>query len=219
MSMKRCMFEDQIDSYLLNKLEGQEKESFEEHYFNCPSCFRQMEERDALISTIKHRGAWLFKDEAASEQRNWVPAWKRARSSFTPRQWATVGVAAAALLLVVFGVLPQFRGPAPQFVLSETEVVRGESLTLMSPIIDVKSVPTFFEWKSLGQEVEYKISLYNGGLLWSAVTRDSRIAVPEEIRQRMLPGQRFAWQVRAFSARGTLIAVSSKVQFQINPAE
>jgi len=217
--MKRCTFEDRIDSYLLNKLEGQEKESFEEHFFNCPSCFRQMEERDVLISTIKNRGAWLFKDEAATEQRNWVPAWKRALSSFTPRQWATVGVAAAALLLVVFGVLPRFTGPSPQFVLSETEVVRGESLTLMSPIIDVKSVPAFFEWKSLGQDVEYKISLYNGGLIWSAVTRDSRIAVPEETRQRMLPGQRFAWQVRAFSARGTLIAVSSKVQFQIEPAE
>jgi hypothetical protein len=35
----------------------------------------------------------------------------------------------------------------------------------------------------------------------------------------MLPGQRFAWQVRAFSANGALIAVSSKVQFQIAPAD
>jgi hypothetical protein len=217
--MKKCLYADQIDDYLLNKLEGGPREQFEEHYFNCPSCFRQMEERDALISTIKSRGAWIFKDEAAAAQRDWVPAWKRALSSFTPRQWATIGVAAAAFLVVVFGVLPQLRDSSPQFVLSETEVVRGESLTLMSPIIDVKSVPTFFEWKSLGQGVEYKISLYNGGLLWSAVTRDSRIAIPEETQHRMLPGQRFAWQVRAFSARGTLIAVSSKVQFQIEPGE
>src|SRR4030042_1404518 len=162
--MTKCLYTNQIDDYLLNKLEGGAREQFEEHYFNCPSCFRQMEERDSLISTIKSRGAWLFKDEAAAEQRDWVPAWKRALSSFTPRQWATGGVSAAALLLVVFGGLPQFRGESPQFVLSETEVVRGESLTLMSPIIDVKSVPSFFEWKSLGQEVEYKISLYNGGV-------------------------------------------------------
>ena len=216
--MKKCLFADQIDDYLLNKLEGEAKEQFEEHYFNCPSCFRQMEEQDVLVSTIKSRGAWIFK-EPASKEREWVPAWKRALSSFTPRQWATVVVAAAALLLVVFGVLPQFRDSSPQFVLSETEVVRGESLTLMSPIIDVRSVPAFFEWKSLGLEVEYKISLYNGGLLWSAVTRESRISIPEETRQRMLPGQRFAWQVRAFSGNGTLIAVSSKVQFQIGPAE
>jgi hypothetical protein len=217
--MKKCIYTDQIDDYLLNRLEGGAREQFEEHYFNCPSCFRQMEEREAVISTIKSRGAWIFEPESVPAQRHWVPAWKRALSSFAPRQWATVGVAAAVLLFAVFGLLPRFRGSSPQFVLSDTEVVRGESLTLMSPIIDVRSVPTFFEWKALGQDVEYRISLYNGGLLWSDTTRESRITVPEEIRQRMLPGQRFSWQVKAFSARGTLIAVSSKVQFQIEAAE
>jgi len=217
--MKKCRFASQIDDYLLDRLGGGAKEQFEEHYFNCASCFREMEERDALISTIKLQGARLFREPASSKRADWVPAWKRAFSSFTPRQWATVGVAAAALLIVVFGALPRFRGSSPQFVLSETEVVRGESLTLMSPIIDVRSVPNYFEWKSLGQDVEYKISLYNGELLWTASTKENRIQVPEETRQRMQPGQRFAWQVRAFSPRGALIAVSSKVQFQIAPAE
>jgi hypothetical protein len=200
-------------------LEGEPKERFEEHYFNCPSCFREMEERDALVSTIKSRGAWIFKEKPAAERRDWVPAWRRAVASFTPRQWATVGVAAAAILIAVFAILPQFRQATPEFVLNESEVVRGESLTLMSPIIDVRSVPTFFEWKPLPEAAAYKISLYNGGLLWTATTQESRITVPEETRQRMLPGQRFAWQVRAFSASGALIAASSKVQFQIAAAE
>lgn len=217
--MKKCLFADQIDDYLLNRMDGEPKERFEEHYFNCPSCFRQIEERDTLISTIKSRGAWIFRDKPAAEQRAWVPAWRRAVSSFSPRQWATVGVAAAAILIAVFALMPQFRPASPQFFLNENEVVRGESLTLMSPIIDVRAVPTFFEWKPLGEAAEYKISLFNGSLLWSATTQDSRIAVPEETQQRMLPGQRFAWQVRAFSANGALIAVSSKVQFQIAPAD
>jgi anti-sigma factor RsiW len=157
--MKKCLYADQIDDYLFNKLEGGAREQFEEHYFNCPDCFREMEERETVISTIKSRGAWIFKPESVPAQRHWVPAWKRAVASFAPRQWATVGVAAAALLFVVLGVLPRFRSAGPEFVLSDTEVVRGESLTLMSPIIDVRSVPTFFEWKSLAQDVEYKISL------------------------------------------------------------
>src|SRR5512139_1144652 len=157
--MRKCLFADRIDDYLMNKLNEGVREQFEEHYFNCPSCFQEMEERDALISTIKSQVAWLFMAPSASERRDWVPAWKRALSSFTPRQWATVGVAAAAFLIVIFGVMPRFRGSSPQFILSETEVVRGESLTLMSPIIDVRAVPTFFEWKSLGQDVEYRISL------------------------------------------------------------
>ncbi len=217
--MKKCQFEGQIDDYLLDRLRVEEKEAFEQHYFNCQSCFKTMEERDLIIATIKNQGAWIFKEEPAPARKSLVPTFEKISTYFTPRQWATVGIAAGLLLAVVFGVLPQFRGETPQFVLSETEVVRGESLTLLSPIIDVKTAPAFFEWKSLGEDVEYKISLYDGGLIWSVTTRETRVVIPAEIRHQMLPGQKYAWQVRALSPRGTLIAVSSRVQFQIEPSE
>ena len=214
--MKNCQYSEQIDDYLLNRLEGAAKEQFEEHYFNCPSCFQMMEERDALISTIKARGAWIFGREPESGRAEWVPAWKRALASFTPRQWATVGVAAALLLVVVFGVLPRFQGQTPQFVLSDSEVVRGESLTLISPVIDVRSVPAYFEWRQLGEDIEYKISVYNSSLLWTATTEETRIAVPEEVKRQMVSGQKYSWQVKAFSPKGALVAVSSRVQFQVS---
>ncbi len=217
--MKKCRYSDQIDDYLLDRLEGTAKEQFEEHYFNCPSCFQMTEERDALISTIKSRGAWIFKRAPQSGRREWVPAWKRALSSFTPRQWATVGVAAALFLVVVFGVLPRFQGPGPQFILSDSEVVRGESLTLISPVIDVRAVPSYFEWRQLGEDIEYKISVYNGSLLWTATTRETRIVVPEEVKSQMVAGQKYSWQVKAFSPKGTLVAVSSRVQFQVSAGQ
>ncbi|MDH4270533.1 MAG: zf-HC2 domain-containing protein [Candidatus Aminicenantes bacterium] len=214
--MKKCQYTDMIDDYLLNKLEGASKEQFEEHYFNCSSCFQTMEERDALVSTIRARGAWIFKKEPAAGRRDWVPAWKRALASFTPRQWATVGLAAAVVLFAVFGILPRFQGQTPQFVLSDNEIVRGESLTLISPVIDVGSVPGYFEWRQLGEDVEYKIFVYNSSLLWTEATRDTRIAVPDNVKQQMVAGQKYSWQVKAFSPKGTLIAVSSRVQFQVS---
>ncbi|HUU36740.1 MAG TPA: zf-HC2 domain-containing protein [Candidatus Desulfaltia sp.] len=217
--MKKCQYADQIDDYLLNRLEGAAKEQLEEHYFNCPSCFRMMEERDTLVSTIKARGAWIFREEPAAGRRDWVPAWKRALTSFTPRQWATVGVAAAVVLFAVFGVLPRFQGQTPQFVLSDNEIVRGQSLTLISPVIDVRSVPAYFEWQKLGEDVEYKIFVYNSSLLWTAATRVTRIAVPDEVKRQMVAGQKYSWQVKAFSSKGTLIAVSSRVQFQVSPGQ
>jgi hypothetical protein len=217
--MKKCQFENQIDDYLFDRLEGGDKDAFEEHYFNCQNCFRLMEERSDLISAIKSRGAWIFKPQPAPDRRSLVPTFEKVVSYFTPRQWATVAAAAAILLVAVFGVFPQFKGPSPQFVLSDSEVVRGRSLTLMSPVIDVKVAPAYFEWKSLGQDVDYKISLYDGGLLWSAVTKENRMTVPEEVRQKMVSGGKFAWQVKAFSSRGTLMAVSSRLEFQIKPGE
>ena len=217
--MNKCKFEDQIDSYLLNKLEGGDKDIFEEHYFNCTSCFRKMEERNELITAIKARGAWIFKEEPVPERKSLVPTFERVYSYFTPRQWATVGISAAVLLVAVFGILPLFRGPAPQFYLSETEVVRGESLSLISPIIDVKMAPSFFEWRELGQDVEYKIFIYNQKLLWTASTKETRIDVPEDVKLMMVPGYKYSWQVRAFSPKGALIAVSSRVQFEIKGNE
>ncbi len=217
--MKKCQFEDHIDSYLLNKLEGEEKDIFEEHYFNCPKCFQKTHERDEIISAIKTRGVWIFKGETGPARRAFVPAFERVTTFFTPRQWATVATAAAILLVTVFGVLPQFRSSAPRFVLSEKDVVRGKTLSLISPVIDVKTAPAFFEWTELGGDVEYKIYVSNHGLLWTATTKDNKIAVPDEIRQLMTPGENYSWQVRAFSTKGTLIAVSSKVQFQLGPSE
>lgn len=216
--MKKCVYENKIDSYLLNKLEGEEKELFEEHYFNCSQCFQKLEEQNELISVIKSQGAWLFREDHVPEKKSLVPTFEKVYHFFTPRQWAAAAISAAVLLVVVFGILPQLKTTSPQFYLSETEVVRGKSLSLISPVIDVKTAPSFFEWTTLGDDVEYKIYLYNKELIWTVSTKENKISVPEETRQLLIAGQEYSWQVRAFSSKGTLIAVSSKVRFQITPS-
>ena len=213
--MRKCLFEDQIDDYLLNRLEGEARDRFEEHYFNCSSCFARLKERNDLVSAVKAKGAWLFARDQESERRSWVPSFEKITAFLTPRQWATAALAAGVILFAVFGALPLLRNQTPQFVLSESEVVRGQSLTLISPLIDVKSVPAYFEWSRLGQAAEYKISIYNGKLLWATTTTENKIAVPESVKQQMVAGQKYSWQVRAFSAKGTLVAISSRVQFQV----
>jgi hypothetical protein len=217
--MKKCKFEDRIDDYLLNRLEGGDKDSFEEHYFNCSSCFKKLEERNELVTAIKTRGELIFKEEPAPARKSYIPTFDKVYSYFSPRQWATVAISAAILLVAVFGILPQLKKSTPQFYLNETEVVRGASLSLISPVIDVRAVPSVFEWRQLGQDVEYKIYVYNEKLLWSASTKETKISVPEDVKQLMVAGHKYSWQVRAFSSNGTLIAVSSKVQFQIKGTE
>ncbi|MGQ9673229.1 MAG: zf-HC2 domain-containing protein [Candidatus Aminicenantales bacterium] len=217
--MKKCPFEEQIDHYLLNRLEGEEKDIFEEHYFNCPVCFQKMQEKDEIIAAIKSRGAWIFKEEPSAQKKELVPSFERVFSLFTPRQWATVAIVASLVLITVFGVLPQLRKSMPQFVLNDHEVVRGKTLSLISPVIDVSTVPAYFEWTKLGENIEYRISIYNEKLLWTTTTPENRIALPEEVQKLMTAGQKYSWQVRAFSDKGTLIAVSSRVHFQIKPTE
>lgn len=213
--MSKCKFEDLIDGYLLNKLSEGDKEAFEEHYFNCSSCFEKLQERDVIIRTIKNNPALL---EEKEEVRSSVLAGLRREvaSFLTVRQLAFAGVTALLVMIIVFAVLPRGQAPAPNFFLTDEETVRGSSITLISPVIDMNQIPSSFEWKKLGENIEYQISIFNGQILWKATTKENRITLPDEVKARMVPGEKYSWQVKAFGPDGTLIAVSSRVQFKIS---
>ncbi len=214
MEMKTCHYEAWIDKYLLGKLGEKEAGEFEEHYFNCAPCFAKLAEREEIVGVLKRdRSVFVAEERPAIEARK-SPWYERAFGFFTARQWAFAG-AAAALLVAVLTVTPLFRNAPPEFVLNGEDTVRGSSLTLISPVIDIGSVPAYFEWKSLGTDMEYQVSIYNGKLLWRTTTRDNRLSLPDDVMALMTAGTRYSWQVKAFSPQGTLIAVSSRVQFTI----
>ncbi|NIO49206.1 MAG: hypothetical protein GTN73_07200 [Candidatus Aminicenantes bacterium] len=217
--MKMCKCEHLIDDYLFDRLDDEKKKKFEEHYFNCPNCFEKMVERDELISIIKLKGDMIFQDEYVVEEGKGAAWFEKIASLFTPKQWALISVYAALLLIVICVVIPYFKLAAPQFFISE-EKVRGESITLISPVIDIRIVPSKFEWKDSDDDVEYKIYIYDDGQkLWAATTKDNFIVLPEKIRKQMTLGEKYSWEVKAFSAEGTLIAISSKVHFKISRSE
>lgn len=219
--MRNCKFEAMIDDYLLKRLSEDEKDKFEEHYFNCSSCFEKLVERDELISIIKSKGNEIFKDEYVSMAAKGETWREKATSFLTPRQWAAAAVSAAFVLIIVFAVLPLLKPTATQFFINEDAVaLRGGSITLISPVVEAQTVPSHFEWKALGKDVEYKIYIFdNGSKLWEATTTETSINLPDNIKKIMTSGEKYSWQVKAFSPEGTLISMSSKVQFKINHLE
>ncbi len=217
--MKMCKSEHLIDDYLFDRLDDEEKNKFEEHYFNCPYCFEKMAERDELISIIKQKGDMIFQDEYVVEEEKGTAWFEKIASLFTPKQWTLIPVYAALLLILIFVFIPYFKPAPPQFFISEDRV-RGESITLISPVIDIRAVPSKFEWKDSGEDVEYKIYIYdNDKKLWSATAKENYIVLPEKIRKLMTLGEKYSWEVKAFSPEGTLIAISSKVHFKISKGE
>jgi hypothetical protein len=213
--MKKCEHEETIDLYLLNKLSENEKWKFEDHYFNCPSCFQKTVERHALIETVKNQGAYIFPPEAAHQVTERVPWAEKVLSFLTPRQWVAAAVSAALILVVVLAVVPRSNQNAPQFVFTGDETVRGASIDAISPAGDLSFAPASIEWKALGEDVEYRVTLSNRKVIWTGTTQDTKITLPEEIRAQMKPGERYSWQVKAYSQKGTLLAVSRVAQFTI----
>lgn len=213
--MKKCKYEDLIDDYLLGRLSPIEREGFEEHYFNCSHCFRKLQEKDAIISVIKSQGAVLFKDIYAREQTK-SPSWREKITAFLPYPQVAVAFATAAIvLLAVLGINHLQQPSSPQFILTEDQV-RGESITLISPVIDINSIPTEFRWTSLGNNVKYyRIYIYNHELLWSHQTEENYVVLPEDVKEKLKAGEKYSWQVKAFADDGHLVAVSSRVQFKV----
>lgn len=212
--MKKCRFEGLIDGYLLNKLSGRDKEAFEEHYFNCSSCFQKLQERDIIISTVKNNPE-VFEEKEPARSSVMANLRREVASFFTPKQLALAGVTAALFVAIIFAVVPRPEGPAPLFLLTDEESIRGSSITLISPVIDMYQIPTSFEWKKLGEDIEYQVAIYNSELLWKTTTKENQITLPDDIKAKMVPGEKYSWQVKAFGGDGSLIAVSSRVQFKI----
>ncbi len=213
--MKKCKFEDLIDGYLYNRLDETQKQTFESHYFDCSQCFEKMRERDEMITVIKAKGGEIFQDVYTPEkaERSWLES---VYAFLTPRQWTLAAVSAALILVVALAILPQLKTKSPEFFINE-DLVRGSSISLISPVIDnLKQVPSEFRWQPLGEDTEYRIFIYHENeLLWSTNTKKSFVNLTEEIKANLTPGHKYSWQVKAFSPKGTLIAVSSRVQFKV----
>ena len=212
--MRKCNYDSLIDDYLLDRLNKSDRERFEEHYFNCPRCFEELSARDELLTVIKDRGPEIFKYIKEPKSDRQPSLLENIFAFFTPKQWAVAAVSAALLIVLAVGIAPTINKPAPEFFINE-DLVRGESIKLISPVINVKTVPDEFTWQSLGKDVEYRIYIYNSQPLWNAKTKDTSISLPDSVRSQMAPGHKYSWQVKAFSKEGTLISVSSKVQFEI----
>jgi len=212
--MSSCPHSKYIDDYLLNRLGEKEKMRFEEHFFNCRTCFEDLKAREEVLRVIKNRSEEIFaRDRDADTEKAGVGETRRALR-FKPWWAAAAAAAAAALLLIMY--LPHRPELPPVFTLGEDEAVRGESLELLSPAGESEAAPRAFEWRPLSRKARYILSLYDGELIWSGETEDTRLDLPGEIRERLKPGRIYFWQVKAYSPPGTLITSSQKAEFRFD---
>ncbi|MBN2199754.1 MAG: hypothetical protein JW747_07900, partial [Candidatus Aminicenantes bacterium] len=190
-----------------------EKNRFEEHFFNCRSCFEELKAREEVVQVIKDRSDEIFARArpAGSEKASGLGpgrAWR-----FKP-WWAAAASAAVVVLVLVLAGLRRPNVP-PVFTLGDDEAIRGETLELLSPRDEIEPVPRFFEWTPLSRKARYVLSLSGRELIWSGETDENRLDLPANIQERLKPGRTYSWEVKAYSPPGTLITVSNKAEFRI----
>jgi hypothetical protein len=210
--MRHPEFEAKIDAYLLGRLDEEDAGRFENHYFDCPDCFRLTAERAALQAAVKSAGPALASPGSIAEARR-----NRSKPRFArnPFGWAAAGAMVLGLAAVVlFWPRPE---PKPAvLVRSGSDVVRGESLTLIAPQGGIPKSPGKLAWNPVAGAAEYTIIVEGIEPTWTASTRDTSIGVPADIASRFVPGKSYSWRVKAYTAQGLLLAASAKTAFQVN---
>jgi hypothetical protein len=211
--MRKCNFENLIDAYLLNRLDEDKKKKFEEHYFNCPSCFEKMVERDELISIIKRQGDMISQDEYAAEEAKGAAWFEKIVSLLTLKQWAAAAVTTCLLLIVSIGVIFYFSSK-PSFRLDKPDLRGGQIIIKLAV-----GVPSEIEWSRSGEDADYEISINHDGVqLGSWTTKENFIVLPDEVRSRMKLGEEYSCEVKAFSPPGSLVA-QGETSFKIMKTE
>jgi hypothetical protein len=157
----------------------------------------------------------IFQDQLVVEETKGMTWVEKIVSFLTPKQWAATSVSAFLLLFIfclIFYVIPNRRPTPPSFPPLDGWIERGAQ-------IKIKVIPSKIEWSRLGEDIEYKIYIYdNGDKLWSSTTKENFIVLPEEVKRRMILGEIYSCEVKAFSPQGPLKA-SGKIEFKIQKTE
>jgi hypothetical protein len=93
----------------------------------------------------------------------------------------------------------------------------GEALETIAPAGALAEPPEAFLWTAHPGAASYQILVFDEAMeeVWSATTEGTRLAAPEEIRERLARGGRFSWQVLALDRREAPIEGSAVRHFAI----
>lgn len=196
------------------------------HIAACTSCRAELELLRAFHAPPRDaEEADAIRQVVERMRRPVVPAPEPVRSSWWKAafhtRWLSQGALAAAAVLVLVAAGLEFRhGAPPQVsgpVAGEHDVLRSGALAVTAPIGDVGSVPSEIRWSTVGGASEYRVRLLevDETEVWSAATRESHIAIPPEVRARIVPAKTLLVEVAALDASGKSFVGFSTVRFRL----
>ncbi|MFO7525295.1 MAG: zf-HC2 domain-containing protein [Ignavibacteriaceae bacterium] len=97
--------DDLIADYLSGDMPEEEMRDFEEHYFQCELCFKELKSSEAAVRLIKQEGRSLLEKNRSSNLKPGFSIIERFLGLSTPKRWAiALSTAAIIFLLIIFNI-------------------------------------------------------------------------------------------------------------------
>jgi hypothetical protein len=210
----------------LERLEGALTDAERAHVNSCPRCQTELALLNRFLSSTPAQ------DEGAAVQ--WIVSEVRRRRAtglddrrdvravnglFGRLGWRSLGLAAAALLVVIVGYVANDREPPLRDEPSSTVGYRTEQLMVISPVGDVAVAPSELTWAAVPGAARYDVEVLqvDRTRLWQGSSSAPRVALPASVIAQFVPGKGVIWEVTAVNASGVSIAVSGAQRFRVAP--
>jgi hypothetical protein len=195
----------------------------EAHVAACAHCttelalFREFDQPSMLDEEKPAVDAIVRKLRANSpvERRSWF-------ATLLDIKWMTPALATCAMIAVATFLWAPWRSEfdkAP-VVSEDGGTMRSGRLQAVAPVGSLNAVPDRLEWEKVNGAVLYRITVseVDQTLVWSGTSTTSEIALPPEVRGKVLPRKTLTWQVAAVDAKQIVLATSATNRFTLMPA-
>ena len=215
----------------LFRILGEEKPAreFEEHLERCPRCateaamYREFES-GGLRPGEQDDIAWVVRrlqqeDPAAAPPRSqrgdggWISSLARRLSSLG---WRPLAPLAAAIALAM--VLWTWSPGVPDVVdVSDAPTLRAGQIESLEPTGVLTAAPTELRWEAVPGAAVYQVRVLeiDRTELWRADTTEASVAMPADIREKMVIGRRVLWEVTALDSAGAKLGGVGTADFAI----
>jgi hypothetical protein len=204
--MNHCQYGRQIDEYLMERLSGPDRDAFEEHFFNCDRCFRDVQDSQVLLAAVRAHGRKIFVESKGRRlpRAGWL------------RHWPYAVAGTAVLLAAWIGLKPRVQMPELMPMTAPvSDAVRGAGVDVVAPLGVQAQAPSVLEWKPAGAGTSYEVTLSGRGVSWSGRTTADRIELPDAVKALLGPGEEYRWRVRAFAPQGGFLGASEYAVFRL----
>lgn len=203
---------------------GKEKQTeTEAHLASCSHCttelalFREFEQpsmrgdEQAAVAAIVQK----LRRNSPVARRSWL-------ATLLDIRWMTPALATCAMIAMAAFLWAPWRSELDRapVVSEDGGTMRSGRLQAVAPLGSLADVPAKLEWEPVSGAVLYRITVseVDQTLVWSGTSATSELALPSQVRAKVLPRKTLTWQVAAVDAQQSVLATSAVNRFTLTPA-
>ena len=195
-----------IGGYELGLLSEEEKRQFENHLLQCEYCFLSLYQAAPITNLVREEKLAPSQNAEPQEAKEKVPI------RFFGRKWAFTAASVLTVIIIAF-IFVWLKGPG-----GEKERLRGHddvSILVISPVGEVTTLSEL-RWKPVAGVDSYDVEIFTeaGELVWEGSAKGTHVIPPDSIKEILIPGSTYRWQIKALSAEGEHLK-SQLIRFRI----